>query len=136
MQTTPHLHFNGTCEDAFKFYEQLFGGKIQTLIPWSDIPDNGLPADMQGKITHGSLLLEDGGTLAGSDTPPTRYQAPAGFNVILSFEGEARAQQVFDGLAEGGRVDMPLQKTFWAARFGMVTDRFGIPWMVNATAEG
>jgi PhnB protein len=136
MQTTPHLHFNGTCEEAFEFYEQLFGGKIETLIPWSDIPENGLPADMQGKITHASLTLEDGGTLAGSDTPPARYQTPAGFGVILSFKGEARAQRIFDGLAQGGRVDMPLQQTFWAARFGMVTDRFGIPWMVNATAEG
>jgi len=135
MQTTPHLHFNGTCEEAFKFYEQLFGGRIETLMPWSAIPDNSLPPDMQDRITHASLLLEDGGTLAGSDTPPARYQTPAGFGVILSFKGVERARHIFDSLAEGGRVDMPLAKTFWAAGFGMVTDRFGIPWMINATAE-
>jgi len=135
MDAVPHLNFNGTCEEAFKFYEKLFGGRIEMLMPWSNIPNNELPPEMQDKITHASLRLEDGGSLAGSDAPPSRYTRPAGFGVILNFKGVERAQRIFDGLAEGGQVGMPLAETFWAARFGMVTDRFGIPWMVNATAE-
>src|SRR5690606_5629465 len=99
--------------------------KIDTMMPWSSIPDNDLSADMQGKITHASLQLEDGGSLAGNDMSPTRYTAPVGFAVILNFKGVDRAQRIFDGLAEGGTITMPLAETFWTARFGMVTDRFG-----------
>ena len=79
---------------------------------------------------HATLNIGDQ-TLGGSDAPPDRFQTPQGFYVAIALTDPTEAERIFAALAEGGRVDMDLQQTFWAKRFGMLSDRFGIPWMIN-----
>ena len=90
-----------------------------------------VPPEWGKKIMHVALNLGSE-YLMGSDTPPQYYKPPQGFSVSLSVDGTSDAERIFNALAEGGTVGMPLQQTFWAARFGMVTDRFGIPWMISS----
>ena len=89
-----------------------------------------VPPEWHDKILH-ATLTGDGISLMGADSPPGRYEKPAGFTVGLHFKDQAEAERIFQALSEDGTVQMPLQKTFWASRFGMLTDRFGIPWMIN-----
>lgn len=131
MQLNPYLSFNGHCQEAFKFYETCLGGKIQAMITHEGTPAEGqVPAEWLKKIMHARLIL-DGQTLMGSDTPPDRYEQPRGFSVTLQITNPAEADRVFQALAEGGQIKMPIQETFWALRFGMLVDRFAIPWMIN-----
>jgi PhnB protein len=131
VQINPYLVFNGECEAAFKFYEQCFGGKIQAMFPFEGTPaGDQVPAEWRKKIMHTTLVV-DGQVLMGSDAPPDRYERPKGISVSLNVKQPSEAERVFKALATDGQVTMPIQETFWAARFGMVTDRFGIPWMVN-----
>jgi PhnB protein len=129
MQINAYLHFNGNCEEAFKFYETLIGGKIGGLMTYDGAPMD-TPAHWRSKIMHASMTVGNA-LLMGADSMPHHYQPPAGFSVSISVDSAAEAERIFAGLAEGGNVTMPLQQTFWAIRFGMVTDRFGIPWMIN-----
>ena len=133
MQLNPHLHFNGECEAAFKFYEQCLGGKITFMMPYDGLPvAEQVPAPWRNKILHAELTVGDD-VLTAADVPPDRYQRPQGFSVILSASDPVEAERIFQALTENGTVQLPLQETFWAARFGMLTDRFGIPWMINCT---
>ena len=131
MKLNTHLNFNGNCAEAFKFYEQHLGAKTLFALTYGASPMAGeFPADYADKIMHATL--EVGGTeVSGADSPPGHYQQPNGFCVSLSFEDTTEAERVFNALAENGNVTMPVQQTFWALRFGMLTDQFGIPWMVN-----
>ena len=131
MQLNPHLHFNGDCEAAFKFYEKCLGGKITFMMPHEGAPiANQVPSEWRSKILHATLNV-CGDVMQGADVPPDRYQKPQGFSVKLDLKDPAEAERIFHALAENGAVQMPLQPTFWAARFGMLIDRFGIPWMIN-----
>ena len=131
MQINPYLSFDGQCEAAFKFYVQCLGGQIETLFRYAGTPlADQVPADWQDKVMHGSLIA-GGQALRGSDVAPDRYEAPKGFSLSLQIKNTTDAERIFHELAEGGRVVMPLEKTFWAARFGMLVDRFGIPWLIN-----
>jgi len=132
MQLNPYLSFNGQCEEAFKFYEKALGGKIEAIHRYEGSPmTKHVPAEWQSKVMHVTLKLAGGMVLMGSDPPPGRYQAPQGFSVSLSMKDPAETERIFSELAQGGRVDMPIQQTFWSARFGMLVDQFGIPWMLN-----
>ena len=132
MNLNPYLTFNGNCETAFKFYEKSLGGKIEAMFPHEGTPAEAhVPAEWRKKIMHARLIV-DGEVLMGSDAPPDRSDgAMKGFSVTLSIEQPAEADRVFAALAEKGTVRMPIQETFWAQRFGMLTDRFGTPWMIN-----
>jgi PhnB protein len=131
MQLSVHLNFNGDCETAFKFYEKCLGAKITFSMPYEGSPlANEVPAEWRGKILHASLQVGDA-LILGADAPPGRYEKPQGFAVTLSPKDPAEAERIFVGLSDGGRVTMPMQETFWAARFGMLVDQFGIPWMIN-----
>ena len=131
MQLNPYLSFKGDCEAAFKFYEKCLGGKIVALVPHTGTPaEQHVPPEWRDKIMHARLTVGDE-VLMGSDAPPDRYEQPRGFSVTLQVEKPADAERMFNALAEKGNVTMPIQKTFWAERFGMVVDRFGIPWMIN-----
>jgi PhnB protein len=131
MRLNTHLSFNGDCEAAFKFYEECLGGKITFMMPYQGSPAAGyVPADWQSKILHATLMVGDS-LLQGADAPPTHFQKAQGFSVTLALNDPAEAERIFAALADDGKVDMPLQETFWAARFGMVVDRFGTPWMIN-----
>jgi PhnB protein len=131
MQIHPYLSFNGNCEEAFKFYEQSLGGKIETIRTHEGMPPMGeVPPGWERKVLHARIAV--GGTIImGSDTPPAHYKQPQGVDLSIGVTDPAEADRVFNALAENGQVRMPIQKTFWARRFGMLIDRFGIPWMVN-----
>ena len=131
MKLNPYLTFNGTCEQAFKAYAKILGGELVAMIPHEGTPAaEHVSTDWRKKIVH-ARLATDGTVLMGSDAPPDRYQPMQGFSVTLNIKEPAEAERVFNALADGGSVRMPLGETFWATKFGMVTDRFGTPWMIN-----
>ena len=136
MQLNPYLTFNGQCAAAFKFYEQCLGGKIEAMFTHGNSPmAEQVPPDWRDKIMHARLIVSDK-VLMGSDAPPDRYEEPKGFSVSLGIDDPAEAERIFHALAANGTVQMPIQETFWAVRFGMLVDRFGIPWMVNCERAG
>ncbi len=131
MQINPYLSFKGDCEAALRFYEQCLGGQLGALFRYAGSPmTDDVPADWQDKIMHGSVTVA-GQVLMGGDVAPDSYQEPKGFSLSLQLQDTTEAERIFDEFEKDGRVTMPLQKTFWAARFGMVVDRFGIPWLIN-----
>jgi PhnB protein len=133
MNVNPYLFFSGNCEEAFKFYEKLLGGKITAMMPHEGTPAaEHVRPEWRSKIMHASMDV-GGKVLMASDDPSETFEKPQGFYVTLSPTDPAEAERIFQGLAEGGTVRMPIQETFWALRFGMLVDRFGIPWMVNCS---
>lgn len=132
MQVNPYLNFNGQCAEAFRFYEQVLGGKIESMMTYAESPMAGeTPPALRDHVMHARLVL-DGQVLMASDSPPEYYEKPQGLYVSLNVEKAADAERIFHALAENGTVKMPFEKTFWAAGgFGMLVDRFGTPWMVN-----
>lgn len=145
----PYLFFDGDCAEAIRFYQRVLGAEIETMMKYEDAPreassgqegcasPNGgpPPAEWGERILHASLLL-DGQRLMASDTPPGMYEKPAGVAIALDVPTVEEADRVFGELSEGGQVTMPLGETFWSPRFGMLTDRFGIAWMVGAEPAG
>ena len=131
VQVTPYLSFNGQCEEAFKFYEKHLGGKISFMMTYGDSPmADQAPPEWKKKIMHVTLTLDDY-VLQGADAPPGQYQKPQGFTISLGTDDAQEADRIFKALEEKGVVGMPLQETFWALRFGAITDQFGTPWMIN-----
>jgi PhnB protein len=131
MQLNSYLNLNGQCAAAFQFYEQCLGGKIQMIMTHGESPmSERVAPDWRDKIMHVTLAV-GGGLLMGCDAPPEHYEKPQGFFVQIEVEHPADAERVFQALSQNGTVRMPLQQTFWAARFGMLVDRFGTPWMIN-----
>lgn len=131
MQLHPYLYFNGQCEAAFKFYEQCLGGKIIAMMTYGDSPmPEQTSSESRDQIMHVHLAVDDM-VLMGSDAPSNHFEKPQGFSVSLQFDDTVEAERIFHALAEKGMVQMPIQGTFWAARFGMVVDQFGTPWMIN-----
>jgi len=135
MQLNPYLHFNNGCEAAFKFYERCLNGKIEALLPYAGTPAEAhVPAEARNKIMHARLVAE-GAVLMGCDAPHDNQQKTQGISVTLSVKEPERAEQIFAALSEKATVTMPIQKTFWSARFGMLVDQFGIPWMINCEQQ-
>ncbi len=135
MQLNPYLSFKGQCKEAFKFYQECFGGNIQ-MMTWGASPmADQVPPEWRDKIIKVSLIVGDT-ALLGADAPPDHYEKPAGFSVTIQINDAAEAERIFNALAVEGTVRMPIQQTFWAALFGMCVDRFGIPWMVNCGQPG
>jgi PhnB protein len=131
MQLNSHLTFNGQCEAAFQFYEKCLGGKITFMTTYGDTPmADKVSPELRPKVIHATLSLA-GHQLTGADAPPERYQKPQGFSLTLNIETAAEADRIFAALQENGQVQMPIQETFWALRFGMLVDQFGTPWMIN-----
>jgi PhnB protein len=133
MKLSPNisLTFNGQCEAAFKFYEQCLGAKIEFMLSWGNSPlASEAPPEWGAKILYGRITV--GNTdLIGADVLPQQYEQPKGFSVLLNLDDEAEADRIFNALAENGKVRMPIQKTFWAKRYGGLVDQFGIPWEIN-----
>jgi PhnB protein len=131
VKLNPYLTFNGQCASALEFYEKCLGGKIVAMMTYADSPlAQQMPPDWNKKIIHATFALGDQ-TFGAADVPPENYQKPQGFSVTLSIDTAAEAERIFKMLAEKGTVQMPVQETFWATRFGMVVDQFGTPWMIN-----
>lgn len=136
MQIQPYLSFKGDCEAAFKFYESSLGGQPGAIFRYGGSPMEGdAPPDWSDKVMHGSITV-GGIVLMGADVAPDRYEKPKGFSLSIQIKSTAEAERIFGELADGGSVVMPLAETFWAARFGMVVDRFGVPWLINCEGGG
>jgi PhnB protein len=131
MQMSTYLYFKGDCEDAFKFYEKVLGGTIVAMMKHEGTPAaDHVPAEWREKILHARMTVGDQ-MLMASDAPPGRFERQAGFSVNIGTNDPAEAERLYRALAEDGTQIMPIAETFWAARFGMLVDRFGIPWMIN-----
>ena len=132
MNINPYLVFNGQCEEAFRMYAQILGGRIETLSRFGDTPGcEGMPDAMKQQVMHVYLAVGDE-AIMGSDSPPEHYEKAAGTSVSIGVDDRAEGERIFNALADGGTVRMPFEATFWAQGFGMCVDRFGTPWMVNA----
>ena len=132
MQWNPHLAFDGRCKEAFEFYEKCLGGRIVMMLTYGDSPiAEQTPPDGHEKILHATFALGDQVLLTGADALQEQYQKPQGFALQLNLSDPAEAERIFKTLAENGIVQMPFQETFWAFRFGVLVDQFGIPWVIN-----
>jgi PhnB protein len=130
MRFNTHLSFNGQCEEAFHLYKQCLGGEITLMLTYGNSPTASSFPGLEDKIFHATLKLGNQ-VLTGADIPPASYEKPQGFAIQLNLDNPNEAEQIFNTLAEGGTTQFPLQQTFWAERYGMATDRFGIPWEIN-----
>ena len=131
MHVSPYLSFKGDCEAAFKFYEKCLGAQPGGIFRYGGSPmASQAPPDWSDKVMHGSVTIGDL-RLMGADVVPLHYQEPKGFSLSIQIKDTADAERIFRELARDGKVVMPLEKTFWAERFGMVVDRFGVPWLIN-----
>lgn len=130
MAFHPYLFLSGTCRDAFTRYQEIFGGELDVMTNGDAPPDQRMPGAGADVVMHAALSF-DGNLLMGSDDPSGDGGPMRGFSVNFTAADSGEAQRVFDALAEGGQVTMPMEKTFWAEAFGMCIDRFRVPWMVS-----
>ncbi len=130
MQVQPYLFFDGRCEEAVEFYRKALGAEVTVLMRYKESPDPGMCAPGAGdKVMHMSFRIGDT-TLLASDGRCTGQPNFQGFSLSLTAPNDSKADRLFALLADGGQVQMPLTKTFFSSRFGMVADRFGVPWMI------
>ena len=138
MQIEPYLFFEGRCEEALAFYANAIGARIEAVLRYADspdpVPDGRLPPGSEGKVMHARFHV-GGAPIMASDGLCAGKSAFQGFSLSLPAKDEAEARRLFAALAEGGEVRMPLGKTFFSPAFGMVADRFGVPWMVVVPQE-
>ena len=134
MLVQPYLNFNGRCDEALGFYQKALGAKVEMLMRFADSPDpvppGMIPPGSEQKVMHSSFRVGDSVLMAtdGGCTEATAFQ---GITLSISVKNAEEADRVWNALAEGGTVQMPIGKTFWSPRFGMLTDRFGVAWMIN-----
>lgn len=138
MQVQPYLFFEGRCEEAIEFYRTVLGAEVKMLMRYKDNPepprDPGMvPPGSADKVMHASLQIGDT-TVMASDGLVSGQPKFQGFFLSLDPRDAAEAERLFNALAEGGKVQQPLTRTFFSPRFGMVTDRFGVGWMINVVA--
>jgi PhnB protein len=135
INTDIYLHFDGQCEQAFKFYQSVFGGEFITAQRYKDMPGSDkMNAADQERMMHISLKLTSKTTLMGSDLPSgndKNFTPGSNFHICLQADTEKEANKLFQVLSKDGKVEMPMNKTFWGAYFGMVADKFGVHWMIN-----
>lgn len=132
MKINAYLTFNGNCEEAMRFYASCLGGTLDPINTFGDTPAcDHVPADYRDKIMHARLTVGDQVLMASDNMPDYPYDGVKGCSIALNVDSIAEAQRVFAALSEQGQVIMPLDKTFWAVSFGMLVDRFGVPWLVN-----
>jgi PhnB protein len=134
MQIDCYLSFHGNCEEALNFYARCLGGKVGTLMRFEGAPMQGVPAEWKQKVMHGTVEAE-GAQIMGSDVPPGMGSV-AGYNgitVSLNIKQDvAKARRAFEALSAGGQVTMPFAPPFWGGHFGMLKDKFGVPWMISS----
>jgi PhnB protein len=131
VRISPHLCFDGQCQAAFHTYHQVLGGTIVTMLKYGESPmATQVEPQWHERIVHAALQLGEL-ELTGVDLLPHDYQRPQGFFVTLTISALAEAKQIFLSLSEDGEVRLPFQATFWSAGFGVLVDRFGVPWEIN-----
>jgi PhnB protein len=136
-QAIAYLGFNGNCAEAMRFYEKALGGKIEMMMTGAQSPiADQLPKEFGDRVMHACLVLPGGGTIYAGDCPGNMpYEGIKGVSIAIDYPTVEEAERIFNTLAEGGQVTMPLAETFWAGRFGMCVDRFGTPWIVNGAPK-
>jgi PhnB protein len=138
MQITPYLFFEGRCEEALEFYRGALGAEVTMMMRYKESPEAAppgtLPPGSENKIMHASFKVGDA-TIMASDGHCTGQPSFKGFSISLSMRDEKQAEKLFNGLAKGGEVRMPLTKTFFSPRFGMLADRFGVAWMIHVDTD-
>lgn len=131
-QFIPYLAFDGNCAEAMRFYAKVLGGKLEVMTHGQSPYAAQVPKEHQQRVMHARLSLPHGATLFAGDCPPgTPYSGIQGVMVVLNFDSASQAERVFEELADGGRINMPMGESFWARRFGMLIDKFGCPWGIN-----
>ena len=137
LHPIPYLAFDGRCAEAMHFYERALDGKLELMLRFADSPMAAqTPQEHAERIMHARLALPGGGALYAGDCPPQmNYTGIHGVSLTLNFDTVAQATAVFNALADGGKISMALQPMFWANIWGMVTDRFGCPWIVNGELQ-
>jgi PhnB protein len=133
MRAIPYLNFDGTCREAFEFYAGLLGGELEIITHGGSPIAGEVPSEMHDAVLNAYLKAGDFELMA-SDVPAGRHSGMSGVYVSLHLDDVSQAERIWAGLMDGGEVQMPLEQTFWAARFGMGVDRFGTPWMINCEA--
>jgi len=135
-QLNAYLNFDGNCAEAMRFYERTLGGKLDLMTFGESPMCDQMPPGSGDRVLHARLAL-DGGVLMASDSMPGQpYSGIKGCGLALTYPGVDDARRAFDALAEGGKVTMPMEKTFWAESFGMVVDRYGATWLINGGMTG
>ena len=138
MQIQPYLNFNGRCEEAIEFYRKAIGAEVAMLMRFKDSPEppqpGMVPPGAENKVMHACLRIGDAAVMA-SDGRCLGKPSFQGFSLSLTASNESEAERLFAALGDGGQVQMPLAKTFFSPRFGMVADRFGVSWMVVVAPE-
>jgi PhnB protein len=128
----PYLFFDGDCADAMRFYERVFRGRLEMMQSYGESPAaTDVSPEKHGRIMHARLELDGRALMASDAVSEDPFEGIRGFALSMNYESVDEAQRVFTELGEGGTVQMPMQKTFWAAAFGMLVDKFGTPWMIN-----
>lgn len=137
LKVEPYLYFNGNCEEALAFYGQAIGAKVLFSMRFNESPEPqeamGIPPGFDNKIMHATIQIGSTQLMASDGCEPDAK--PAGFSLALNTPSEEEARKAFEALSQGGQVTMPLMKTFWSPCFGMLTDRFGMSWMVSVYDE-
>lgn len=136
LQPIPYLFFNGTCTEALAFYAEIFGGKVVSTTLYGDMPaEMPCPEEAKNRVMNAELQFPGGLILYGSDSYPGRESTVSGFMITLNYDTVEAGQEVFDKLADGGEVSMPYSPSFWSEKFGMLTDKYGIDWAINANLK-
>lgn len=136
MKLSPHLSFDGTCREAFGFYERVLGGSIVTMLTYGESPmAEEVPPDCRDWIVHATLTFGEA-VLSGADMQPGQFEQVRGFQLLLQPADPEQSRRLFDVLAEGGEIVTPLQETFWSPCYGALVDRFGVPWEISCESEG
>ncbi len=135
MQVQAYLNFGGRCEEALAFYKQAVGAEVGMVMRWKDSPQPDMkgPPGYGEKVMHADFKIGETTLMADDGMGPAKAEYK-GFTLSIAVADDAQAKRVFDALGQGGTVQMPLGKTFWTSSFGMLTDKFGVPWMVNVVA--
>lgn len=135
MKLNPYLHFNGTCEEAIHFYKDVLNGEIVMIMRFSQMPENDsctIEEKDKNKVMHATLTFGQGNTLLCSDDITQGLKQGNNAHMSLNIPEEAAAEKVYNSLSEGGHQTMPFGPVFWGGKFGMVTDKFGVHWMVSS----
>ena len=138
MLLNAYLTFDGNCREAFEFYQRTLGGEIVAMFTYAEAPDNEqISVTSRDMIMHARLVV-DGHVLMGSDVSPecpAPFEGIKGISLALGVDTPEEAERLFQALSDNATIQMPIEETFWAKRFGMLTDRFGVAWMVNCEKE-
>ena len=136
MQLNAYLGFDDQCEAAFRFYHEVLGGTLETLMRFGDTPAcDHVPESHRDRIMHARLVVGQAALMGSDSVPQHPFEGIKGVSIAINVDSIAEAERVYNGLSEGGHIIMPLGQTFWAARYGMFVDRFGVSWMVNCEKD-